>query len=314
MQVADITFLNIHFLWALFIIPIMIALHFFLLKYTHRRAVLFANFEALKRVTGSMVLSKNITLLIVRVLVVLFLTLSAAGMVIWTTGPGSDFNYVIAIDASSSMLADDFTPNRLEVAKENAKEFVNSLNAEVKIGVASFSGVSKIESSLTSRREDVEAAVEGISVSSTGGTDISGAITTAANMLITEYDRSMSVILLTDGQHTVGGPLDEGITYARDNKIVVHTIGIATEKGGAFELTKLLSTIDEVNLKRISDNTGGKFFRVGSKAEMQAAFLDVVTLAEQNIPHQLRLVFLAIGLLLLFGEWTLLSTRFRMLP
>ncbi len=310
----DITFLNIHFLWALFAIPIMIALHFYLLQHTKRRAVLFANFEALKRVTGSVVLSKNVTLLVIRVLVILFLTLSAAGMTIWTEGPGSDFNYVLAIDASSSMLADDMTPNRLTVAKDNAINFVNSLNANVKIGVVSFSGVSKVETALQKNRGKIEEAISEIGISKSGGTDLSGAIMTSANLLLNDYDKSMSVILLTDGQHTSGGPIEEGINYAASKHVVLHTIGIATEKGGSFELTQLLSTLDEATMKRIAENTGGQFFKVGDNAQMAAAFEQIVTLSEHNIPYQLRLIFLIIGILLLFGEWTLLSTRFKALP
>jgi Ca-activated chloride channel family protein len=292
----------------------MIALHFFLLKYTQRRAILFANFEALKRVTGSVVLPKNITILVIRLLIILFLTLSAAGVIVWTRGPGSDFNYVISIDSSSSMLADDFDPNRLTVAKETAKDFVNLLNAEVNVGVVSFSGVSKVETSLNGKRAEVDTAIDGIKTSSAGGTDISNAIINSVNLLMTEYDKSMAVVLLTDGQHTTGGPLDEGINYAVKNRVVVHTIGIATDKGGSFQLTNLLSTIDEPALRRIAENTGGKLFRVGDKVQMRAAFQEIVALSEQNIPHQLRLIFLLIGLLLLLLEWVLFNTKFRALP
>ncbi|MFC1741678.1 VWA domain-containing protein [Nanoarchaeota archaeon] len=311
---ADITFVNIHFLWLLFVIPIMIALHFFLLKYTRRRAVLFANFEALKRVTGSMVMTKNITLLIIKVFIVLFLILSAAGMAVWTKGQSSDFNYVLAVDASSSMLANDISPNRLDVAKETANDFAVSLNADVKMGIVSFSGVSKIEQTLTKERDLIGEGLENLKISKTGGTDISGAMMTSANILITEDDRSMSVILLTDGQHTSGGPIEEGINYAAQNHITIHTIGIATEKGGSFELTQLLSTLDETMLRRISDNTGGNFYKVGTKAEMQKAFAEIVTLSEQNIPYQTRLVFLVLALIFIFMEWTLLNTRFKVLP
>jgi Ca-activated chloride channel family protein len=310
----DITFLNAQFLWSLFLIPLMIALHFFLMKYTRRRALLFANFEAMKRVTGSMVLSKNITLLVTRVLVLLFFILSAAGVVIWTKGVGADYNYVVSVDASSSMLANDVDPNRLEVAKETAKEFLNSLNPEAKAGYVTFSGVTRIESTLTSDKKAINDALDATKVSSTGGTDITSAIITSANILMTEKDKSMSIIILTDGRHTVGSPIDEGINYAAQNRVAVHTIGIATEKGGSFELTQLLSTLDEETLKRISDNTGGKYFRAGSREEMKAAFAEIATLSEQNTPHQLRLVFLLIGLGFLLLEWTLLSTRFRTLP
>ncbi|MFH1668329.1 MAG: hypothetical protein ABIA62_00205, partial [Candidatus Woesearchaeota archaeon] len=88
----------------------------------------------------------------------------------------------------------------------------------------------------------------------------------------------------------------------------------ATEKGGAFALSQLLSTIDEPNLRRISDNTGGQFFMVGDKAQMAAAFEQIMTMSEQNRPFQMRLPFLVIGLVLLFAEWVLMNTRFKTLP
>jgi Ca-activated chloride channel family protein len=311
---AGITFMNVQFLWALFSIPIMIALHFFLLRFTKRRAVLFANFEALKRVTGGIVLSKNLTLLIMRLLIIFFLCFSAAGLTIWYAAPGSAFNYVIAIDASSSMLADDFDPNRLEVAKSEAIDFVSALDAEVNIGVVSFAGVTKVETTLDPDRSKVIEAIEGIKISGVGGTDISGAIFSAVNILLSEPDKSMSVILITDGQHTVGSPIEEGINYAVENSVNVHAIGIATEEGGKFELISLLSTLDEEGLTRITESTGGKFFKAGSATDMVAAFSEIVELSEQNKPVQLRLILLIAGILLLFGEWVLANSRFKALP
>lgn len=312
---VKITFLNAAVLWALFAIPLMVALHFFLMKYTRKRAILFANFEALKRVTGSMVLSKNITILAARVIAILLLILSAAGTTLWLSGPGSEFDYAIAIDASSSMLADDFDPNRLEAAKEAAINFIDSAEADVSIAVVSFSGLSKVENRLTNDKEETIQSIEDIKISSAGGTDISGAIVTSVNALGAEDpDKSKSVIIMTDGQHTSGGPLDEGILYASDKEVAVHTIGIATEKGGAFELTQLLSTIDEESLRRIAENTGGKTFKAGSKAQMETAFTNIVSLSEQNIPYQLRAPLLITALIILLAEWTLLSTRFKVLP
>lgn len=311
---VSITFMNVQFLWALFAIPIMVALHFFLLRYTQRRAVIFANFEALKRVTGGIVLSKNLTLLIMRLLVIFFLCFSAAGLTVWYSAPGSSFNYVIAIDSSSSMLADDFSPNRFAVAKDRSVAFIDSLDASVNIGVVSFAGVTKVETGLTSERSDVSEAIYGIKISGVGGTDITGAIFNSVNLLLTEPDKSMSIILLTDGQHTVGGPLEQGLTYAVDNLVTVHTIGLGTEEGGRFELISLLSTVDEVALSRIAETTGGKFFRVRSLSDMDAAFSEIVQLSEQNKPVQLRMLLLLMGIIILFAEWVLANSRFRALP
>jgi len=311
---AEITFLNGQVLWGLFAIPLMVALHFFLMKYTRKRAVLFANFEALRRVTGRAVLSKNITLLIARILIIALLTLSAAGMTLWTKGPGSQYNYVIAIDTSSSMLADDFTPNRLASAKETAQSFINLLNPDTKIGLITFSGVTRVETQLTNDKKAVNTILDNVDISSAGGTDITGAMMTSINLLVPESDKSMAVILLTDGQQTVGSPIEEGIKYAMEKKVVLHTIGMATEKGGSFELTKLLSTIDDSTLKNIADNTGGKYFRVQDKEAMAGAFKEIILSSEQNTPHQLRIYLLIAGLILLFLEWVLISTRFRTLP
>lgn len=311
---VDVTFDNVHFLWVLFTIPLMIALHFFLLKYTKRRAVVFANFEALKRVTGGMVLSKNITLLITRLVIILFLTLAASGLVIWTKAPSSDFDYVLAIDASGSMLAKDFTPDRITAAKRTAKDFIGNVVSDVNIGVVSFSGVPKVESELTKQKAKAEEALDDIEISATGGTDIGNALVTSTNMLVHVKERARSIILLTDGRHTVGGPLSEAVRYARQKEVTISAIGIATEAGGSFEQTQLLSTIDEEAMKGITSQTGGMFFKAGDEAEMKAAFDQIITSSEQNLPHPMRVWFLGLGLLFLFVEWGLINTRFRTLP
>jgi Ca-activated chloride channel family protein len=265
-------------------------------------------------VTGGVVLSKNLTLLIIRLLIIFFLCFSAAGLTVWYEAPGSDFNYVIAIDASSSMLADDFDPDRLTVAKERSKAFVDSLDAKVNLGIVSFSGVSKIESTLTSERADISKVLDELVISGVGGTDISNAIFNSVNVLLAEPDRSMSIIMITDGQHTVGSPIEEGISYAITNRVVIHTVGIGTEAGGKFEISSLLSTLDEDSLTHIARSTGGKFFKAESAGAMTAAFNEIVELSEQNIPVQLRLSLLIIGLLLLISEWVLANSRFRTLP
>jgi Ca-activated chloride channel family protein len=261
-----------------------------------------------------MVFSKNITLLVVRILVIIFLAFSASGVIFWTAGVGSEFNYVLTIDASSSMLASDIEPTRFIAAKDAAKMFVSSNADSIEIGVVSFSGVSRIDSRLQSSKSEINAVIDKLEVSPVGGTDIAGAITTSINALVVESDKANAIIVLTDGQHTVGGTIEEAIKYANEKHVIVHTIGLATEKGGSFELTNLISTLDEPTLKKISANTGGKYFRAGSKTELESAFKEILTLSEQNKPHQLRLPLLIIGLALLFIEWILLNTRFRTLP
>ena len=311
---VDVTFDNVHFLWLLFTVPILVALHFFLMKYTKRRAIRFANFEALRRVTGGMVLSKNITLLVVRLLIVILLILSASGMIVWIKAPSSEFNYVITIDGSASMLAKDFDPDRLTAAKMTAKTFVDSVVSDVEVGVVSFSGIPRIEQSLTNDKATVKNAIDGVKITSTGGTDIGSAIVTSVNLLEPAKDRAKSVILLTDGRQTVGGPLSEAVKYAREKEVTVSTIAMATKAGGSFETTKLLSTVDTESLQGIASSTGGMFFQAIDEAELTTAFRNIIADTEQNLPHPLRVWFLGFGIFFLFLEWGLINTRFRVLP
>src|SRR3989338_4478169 len=100
----EIIFRNAFYLWFLLAIILLIALHFTTLKYIKRRALKFANFEAIERVTGSEIFSKNVLLLYIRLLIVICVILAAAGTTVWYTGKSSNVDYVLAIDASSSML------------------------------------------------------------------------------------------------------------------------------------------------------------------------------------------------------------------
>src|SRR3989344_2294049 len=124
----EITFTNPEYLWFLFVIPILILVHFAGLRSTRRKALKFANFEAIERVTGGQVLSKNLFLLTIRLIIVILFVLALAGTIYWYAGQGSDFDFVLAIDASNSMLATDLPPNRIEVAKIRAQEFISLIS------------------------------------------------------------------------------------------------------------------------------------------------------------------------------------------
>lgn len=310
----EIIFKNAFYLWFLLAIIILIALHFTTLKYIKRRALKFANFEAIERVTGNEIFSKNVLLLYIRLLIVICVILAAAGTTIWYTGKSSNVDYVLAIDASSSMLAQDIMPNRLEIAKESAIAFVDSLKARTEIAVVSFSGSSFVEQELTSDLLKVKNAIRGIEVKYVGGTDILDAVVTSVTVLF-KGKNLKALILLTDGQINVG-TIDEIIDYAGKNAVTIHTIGLGTISGGKMQIGDIgfSSELDEDALKSIAYNTGGMYNQAKNKDELLKAYKEITSTTKVKLSFNASATLLFIALFLLLVEWFLINTRYRTLP
>jgi Ca-activated chloride channel family protein len=139
-----IVFDNPQFLWYLISVPVLVLSHFLFLKYTKRKAIRFANFEALKRVSGERLITKNLTILVLRSLTLTILILAVAGPVYWYKGLSNDNDFVLALDTSASMTAKDLKPTRLEAAKQAAEAFVNSLSSRTNLGLVTFSSQSEL--------------------------------------------------------------------------------------------------------------------------------------------------------------------------
>lgn len=316
-----IVFTNPVYLWFLLSIPFLIVTHLFTLRYMRGSALKFSNFEAIARVSGEyklakpysgLVMNKNLFMLLLRVLTLLFVILSLSNMVLWYTGKSSEFDFVLAIDASSSMLATDLLPNRLEAAKNSANLFVDSVPGKVNVGVVSFAGVSFVEQRITENKNELKEKINKLATKSIGGTDLGGALVSSSNLLMTS-DNPKVIILLTDGRSNVGLPTDNAISYLNENDIVVHTIGIGTEEGGSFSLEGLISTLDEKTLKKIAQETNGRYFKAKDEEELDKAYTEIANMRETQLPLNLSFPLIVAALLLLFLEWVLVNTKYRII-
>ena len=139
------SFSHPQYLFLLFAIPILFLIHFLSLSNRKKVALKFANFDAIARIEGVDFFSKNILILFLSLLIVLSMVLAISGLTFHTIKQASSFSFVIAIDSSQSMRADDFFPDRLTVAKQVAEDFIDTIPYEINIGVVSFSGSSYIE-------------------------------------------------------------------------------------------------------------------------------------------------------------------------
>ena len=311
----EVTFVNSIYLWFLVSIPFLILTHFFTLKYVKRRAMRFANFEAISRVTGGQALSRNISLLFIRMFTLLFLILSAAGTILWYKGQSSDYNYVLAIDASGSMLANDIEPDRLEAAKDAAVLFVDNLKSRAKIGVVSFSGVGSVEQKLIEDYAVTKEAIRNIQIKTIHGTAIGDALVSSSNLLVTE-EKAKLIILLTDGRENIASEeeINKVIDYLKENHITVNTIGVGTSEGGMLPGIEMISTLDEPMLMNIAESTGGKYYRAEKKDELENIYKAIATSTEANLPVNLSIPFMLAALALLFLEWGLINTKYRTIP
>jgi len=288
-----ISFSHPLYLVFLFAIPILIFLHFFSLRSRRRDSLKFANFDAIARVKGIDLYSKNIFKLVVDILFVVILVFALSGLSLHNEVDASSFSFVIAIDSSQSMTAVDMKPNRLEAAKESAINFVDGLPFESYVGVLSFSGESIAEQKLTKDKLLLKNAIDDIEINMVGGTDIYEAVVNSAKML--KGERNKAVILLSDGQVNVGS-IQDAIDYARDYNVMVHTIGIGSVEGG--EVSYGMSKLDEDSLKSLAYNTGGSYFNVLDKEELKSSFWEIVGVTQKLAEIELSFYLLMIVVVL----------------
>jgi|TARA_Y100000310_G_scaffold12560_1_gene12937 Ca-activated chloride channel family protein len=303
-------------LWFLLSIPLLILLHFATLNVTKKKALTFANFDAIARVTGQNLFFRNITQLFIRSLIIIFIVLAISETTLIYTGRSSDFDFILNIDVSSSMSTTDFDPNRLEAAKGSAIKFIDSLNSQANIGLVTFSGTSLVESSLINQKSRIKALIKNIEPKIVGGTDLGGTITTSVNLLLPS-ENSKIIILLTDGRSNVGVPLQQAIDYANKNSVLIYTIGVATEEGGVIpgvEDIDAVLRLDEESLRYISSSTGGKYFRAVDQESLTNSYNQIASSSIRRISTNLSLLFMITAFILLFVEWILSNSKLRILP
>jgi len=312
----EVVFQHSFYLWALLIIPFVIIIHFISLKYSKKRAIKFANFIALARVSEKMGISSNFLVLFLRVLVFAFIILAITGTSLWFEGNRLEADYVIAIDSSSSMLAEDLDPNRLDVAKQTASTFVENLNYFYSsAAIVSFSGTPLVHQVLTKDKASLKQAIENIEIMTMGGTDIGNAIVSSSNILLGSNNPKV-IILITDGRDNIGIDYLEAISYANNYNIMIFTIGIGGEEGYAAGESDMIGPlgIDEEQLTSIAHLTGGDYYSVLSTQDFENTYVGIVSNEKRKVSLDLTFIFLILILFLLVLEWILINTRFRIIP
>lgn len=236
---------------------------------------------------------------------------------------------VLAFDVSASMLAMDFTPNRLEAAREVAVNFIDRRPND-RMGLVIFEGEAFTQCPLTTDKDVLKSqfalAEPGLMAQ---GTAIGTGLATAVNRLRESEAKSKVIILLTDGVNNQGN-IDPATAadIAKTYGIRVYTIGVGTRGKAKYPVPDLFGNmtyqympveIDEPLMKEIAEKTGGEYFRATDKKSLEKIYDDIDKLERSKVnvvefkrdPPEKFHVFVFIALALISVEFILRKTLFK---
>ncbi len=330
----DITFANKELQWLFLTLPVVLAWYVFKNK-TLSAEMTMSSLSGFEKIKPSFKQHLRHLLIVLRLIVLSFLIL-----VLMRPQSRSSFkdvktegiDIVIALDISSSMLAKDFKPNRLEAAEELAIKFIDSRPND-RIGLVIFSGESFTQCPLTSDHAVIKNLFSGIKLGMLAdGTAIGNGLATSVSRIKDSKAKSKVVILLTDGVNNQGSVAP--ITAAEIAKaygIRVYTIGLGTTgkalsfagiyPDGSYAYEYMDVVIDEKTMTQIADMTGGKYFRATDNDKLKEVYKEIDRLEktifeEKNYTNKSEhfLPFAIMAAILLIAEFLLKNTILKSIP
>jgi Ca-activated chloride channel family protein len=237
----------------------------------------------------------NIFRLITLLLVIVALARPQLISNITKTKTSSGIDIVITVDISSSMLAQDLKPNRLEALKKVASEFINN-RINDRIGLVIYAGESYTKTPVTSDKDVVIKSLSDITFDGIieDGTAIGMGLATSVNRLKESKAKSKVIILLTDGVNN-SGFIDPSTAadLAANFEIKTYTIGlgsngnarapVALNPNGSFRFGMTKVEIDEELLKNVANKTGGLYFRATDNKKLQDIYNEINKLEKTEL-------------------------------
>jgi Ca-activated chloride channel family protein len=292
-----ITFLNPEFFWLFLLIPVAVVWLFW--KKNQQSATLkISSIQGFKNSDSLLVKLKPI-LNVFRILALSSLIVAMARPrtvdVSNRTKTTKGIDIVMAIDVSGSMLAKDLKPDRMQALKKLAAEFVEERPND-RIGLVVYASEAYTKTPVTSDKAVILDAIRSIKYDNVlvDGTGIGMGLATAVNRLKDSKAKSKVVILMTDGVNNAGFiEPDTASDIAKQYGIKVYTIGIGTNgmamfpyaiaPNGKFLFQMMKVEIDEQMMKKIANNTGGKYFRATSNSKLAEIYATINKLETTEI-------------------------------
>jgi Ca-activated chloride channel family protein len=331
---SDIQFAEKQWFWLLLVIPVMAAWYIFRLK-KREGEFNFSSFTLLRGITPSLKARMRHSLFVMRIAAVALMITALArpqSRSSWKDSKTEGIDIVLSLDLSLSMLAKDFKPNRIEVAKDVLLDFIDARPND-RIGLVVFSGVAFTQCPLTTDHKVLKNMFPLIKAGMLDqGTAIGLGLADAVARIKDSKAKSKVIILISDGVNNAGevAPMTAG-ELAKTFGIRVYCIGVGSRgkalqpvgmyARGEYEYDYVDVEIDEKVMTDIAEMTGGKYFRATNKESLKNICSEIdkmekTIISEKSFTNKAEhfLPFAIIAAALLLLEFILRFTIFRSVP
>jgi Ca-activated chloride channel homolog len=234
----------------------------------------------------------------------------------------SEGRILVLFDVSLSMMATDVDPSRLEAAKQAARDFVEQVDPNVEVGLISFSGVVTNEVQPTLDREALDRGIDNLQLAES--TAIGDALVAGTRLLTNLADSGDNggsqdvapgaIVLLSDGETTVGRPTAEGGQAAADAGVPVFTIAFGTPDGTITDPVSgetVPVPVQPGPLQDVADQTAGTAYEAATGSELADAYSKIQDSLGQTLGEEIEKIteltwqWAAIALVILASAWAL---------
>ena len=317
-------FANPHLLWLLLVVPVMVIAFAILLRLRRRNLRHFGNIEVVKsllRDVSSWCIYAKFTLFALAYVALIFAAARPQFGAKLREEKREGVEMMFVVDVSNSMLAEDFTPNRLDRTRYAIDKLFASLNQD-RVGVVVFAGEAKVQLPITTDYRMARNFTKRLSPSlvDVQGTDVSSAIDLASLSFSQREGASRVMILITDGEAHDAGAV-AAAERAAERGIRIFAIGIGSPQGAPIKINgefikdergeMVVSRLNESLLQEIAEKGNGAYVRasnaefglsdiVGEIEKMEKSELSTLRFDEYN-EQFFWILWVALTLLLMEG-------------
>jgi Ca-activated chloride channel family protein len=289
-------------LWLLLVVVALGAFYVASLRWRSRTAVRFTQIDLLDKIVPERPKWRRHVIAAIQLVGLAAAVIAIARPVDRSTErTNSDGRILVLFDVSLSMEATDVDPSRFESARAAARDFIDEVDDGVEVGLVSFSGRVTVAVPPTLDRTALDQGLDRLVLAES--TAIGDALTTATELLTSAEDRSEPpvddgiapgvIVLLSDGETTVGRLTSDGAQDAADAGIPVFTIAFGTEDGvidDPLSGQRVPVPVRPADLELVAEATGGASFEARTGNELAEAYDQIQASLGDTLGEEIEIV------------------------